>query len=732
MKLDRRSFLSFVIGGAAGTALTPLPWKLMDDSSIWSQMWPWTPVPSDGAYTTTASVCTLCPGGCGIAVRKVDQRAVKIEGLAGHPVNDGGICPLGLSGLQMLYGPTRVSGPMKRTGKRGEGKWAKISWDQAIAEVSDKLTQMRAEGKPEDLAIFNGAGYGTFSALIDRFMSVYGSPNLIRPATARDAYEMALYRMHGQPALVGYDLENADFVISFGSGIIDGWASPVRGIRSKSLWKDRKAPLIQIEPRLSNTAAKADRWLPIKPGTEAALALGLAHVILSEGLYDRSFVESFTNGFEPWRQTVLDGFAPDKVAEITGVNRDLIVALARDFAKARAGVALCGRGRGTTAGSVDEALAVHALNAIVGAINRKGGVWALPEPDYINWPEPERDETSANGMHQARIDGAGSPQFPDARSLPHRFFAAVAEGKAAPRALLVFEDNPLYGQPDTETVRKALERIELVVSFSSMMDETAAYADLILPNHLYLERYDDVAAPVGLNKGLIGLSQPVVSPQHDTRHAGDVLLAVAGAIGAPVADAFAWENFEACLQETLADDWDALKETGFVAKEIQPPQWWEAFNTASGKFEFAGGYQPVAMEGDKGGFPLTLVAYDAMRLAPGATANTPFMTKTVGDDVLKGTDVFVEVNPKTAGAQGLGDGQAALLSTPRGKARVRIHLSEGIMPGLVAMPRGLGHTAYDDYLAGKGANVNTLLGPVEDPASGLDAAWGIQAKLAKA
>jgi anaerobic selenocysteine-containing dehydrogenase len=127
-----------------------------------------------------------------------------------------------------------------------------------------------------------------------------------------------------------------------------------------------------------------------------------------------------------------------------------------------------------------------------------------------------------------------------------------------------------------------------------------------------------------------------------------------------------------------------------------------------------------------------LVPYDAMRIAAGASANTPFMTKTVGDDVLKGKDVFVEINPKTADAAGLGEGRTAVLSTPRGQARVRIHLSEGIMPGLVAMPRGLGHTAYDDYLAGKGVNVNALIGPVEDPASGLDAAWGIQAKLAKA
>ena len=123
MKIDRRSFLSFLIGGAAGTTLSPLPWKLMDDSAIWTQMWPWTPVPEDGESSYVNSVCTLCSGGCGITIRKIDDRAVKIEGMKGYPVNDGGLCLLGLSGLQLLYSPTRVKGPLKRVGKKGEGKW---------------------------------------------------------------------------------------------------------------------------------------------------------------------------------------------------------------------------------------------------------------------------------------------------------------------------------------------------------------------------------------------------------------------------------------------------------------------------------------------------------------------------------------------------------------------------------------------------------------------------------
>ena len=120
MKIDRRSFLSFVIGGAAGTALSPLPWKLTDDFAIWSQNWPWTPVPPNGEVFYVNSACMLCPGGCGITVRKVENRAVKIEGMKDHPVNDGGICPMGVSGLQLLYGPGRVQGPLRRVGSRGE------------------------------------------------------------------------------------------------------------------------------------------------------------------------------------------------------------------------------------------------------------------------------------------------------------------------------------------------------------------------------------------------------------------------------------------------------------------------------------------------------------------------------------------------------------------------------------------------------------------------------------
>ncbi|MBL0700074.1 MAG: molybdopterin-dependent oxidoreductase, partial [Desulfosarcina sp.] len=146
MKIDRRSFLSLIIGGAAGTTLSPLPWKMMDDSAIWTQNWPWTPVPEVGEVTHVDSVCALCPGGCGISVRKVGNRVVKIEGNPEFPVNKGGICSLGLAGPQLLYGHTRIKTPLKRVGKRGENRWEKISGDDAVKEIAEKLGQLRSKG----------------------------------------------------------------------------------------------------------------------------------------------------------------------------------------------------------------------------------------------------------------------------------------------------------------------------------------------------------------------------------------------------------------------------------------------------------------------------------------------------------------------------------------------------------------------------------------------------------
>jgi anaerobic selenocysteine-containing dehydrogenase len=761
MKIDRRSFLSLVIGGAAGIHLTPLPWKLADDSAIWTQTWPWTPVPEDGEASFANSTCTLCPGGCGITVRKIDDRAVKIEGMKGHPVNDGGICILGLAGLQLLYGPTRVGAPLERTGDRGAGKWQEITWEKAVEKVVKKLADLRTKGRPHTVGCMMGTDRGTVAGLFRRFMTVYGSPNFIRTPSMQDSYEFIMDVMHGRPGAAGFDVERADFVLSFGSGIIDGWGSPVRMFRAHSRWRENGGTMIQIEPRLSNTAAKADQWVPIKPGTESVLALGLANVMITRSLYNKRFVDKYTFGFEGWtdrlgkrhkglKDLILAKYNPDEVEAVTGVTVSTILQLARKFAKASRPMAICGRGQGRTPGASGEFMAVHILNALVGRINRPGGVVNVPAPDYINWPAVEMDGTAAKGRKQARIDDARGKTFPYSRYLPSRFFEKIASDRdKAVQALLVSGANPLYTMPDVETVKKAFDRIPFIVSFSSYRDETSEYADLILPNHVYLERYEDVPTPAGYPKPFIGLSRPVVAPLLNTKHVGDTLIAIARKLGGNIAEAFSWESYEDCLKEAFGRSrWNQMIEKGFWSNPAySAPAWRNSFDTASGRLEFAPSnvnngsvglferpehFAPVEPRGEGASYPLVLIPYDIMRLAGGFIGNPPFITKTVGDTVLKGNDSFVELNPKTAGAAGLTEGSTAILTTPKGSAKVKVHLFDGIMPGIVAMPRGLGHTAYDDYLAEKGINFNRLVGPVEDPASGFDTAWGIRAKLTKA
>jgi menaquinone reductase, molybdopterin-binding-like subunit len=738
MKIDRRCFLSLVIGGAAGTALTPLPWKLTDDSSIWSQNWPWTPVVAKGETFYETSACTLCPGGCGITVRMVDDRTIKIEGQTGHPVNDGGVCVLGLSGLQLLYSPNRVTQPMKRTGSRGSGRWEPISWDDAINEVVEKLSELRGNHQPQKVGCITGDRYGTIPELFKRLMTVYGSPNVMTIPSLQDSHQLTTKIMHGSDSMIGYDFENADFILSFGSGLIEGWGSPVRMFKANSGWKENGIEIIQVEPRLSNTAAKSDQWIAIKPGTEAALAMGIMHVMLSEGLYDNNFIEQYASGFSGWKALVMDDYTPEKVFAITGVPAPMIQKLAKKFAGASRPLAVCGRGQGDEPFALNETMAIHALNALVGNLNQPGGVWAVPTPDYIDWPDPALDGVSETGLAALRIDGAGAGKYALTSSLLNRL--PDAESAYSLEALFISNANPYYAMTDARAFQKRMEKIPFVVSFSSYMDETAMHADLILPNHAYLESYQDVPVTAGMPRPLVGLSRPVVEPLFDTMHVGDVIIRIAQELGGSIAEAFPWESYETCLEETLGDKWETLNDEGFwVDEDFQAAAWEDAFTTESGKFEFGNasmdlspGFNALAPEGDEASYPLILIPYDSMRMANDAVTNPPFVMKTVEDTVLKGNVGLVEVNPETAKSLGLSEGSVVHLKTPKGEAKVKVYLYHGVMPGVVAMPKGLGHRTKDRFTAGKGSNIKELMGPVEDQASGLDVAWGIRAKLTKA
>jgi anaerobic selenocysteine-containing dehydrogenase len=278
MKVDRRSFLGLGLGAVAGATVSPAMMKLTDDSSIWTQNWPWTPVPSDGEVTFENSACSLCKGSCGISVRKVGGRAIKIEGQNDHPNNSGGICLHGIAGLQYLYDPARIKTPMKKNGD----KFEPVSWDDAISLVTENLNNIKKQNKTETLACISDKNNGSVSELFKRFLKVFGSNNYYAMSSMDNTWDSTASKMHGKNNSISFDLENSSLILSFGSGLIEGWGSPVHCFKTNAARKKKGVKLLQVEPRLSNTAAGADQWIPIKPGTEADLALGLCHIIIKE------------------------------------------------------------------------------------------------------------------------------------------------------------------------------------------------------------------------------------------------------------------------------------------------------------------------------------------------------------------------------------------------------------------------------------------------------------------
>ena len=804
MKITRRNFIASVVGGVVGIQVTPLPWKLTDDAAIWTQNWPWVPVPATGAVTEEGTVCNLCPGGCGISVRKVEERAVKIEGRTDYPINPGGICPIGMGGLQLLYdNDMRFPGPMKRAGARGQGQFVEITWGEAYDILAARIASLRKAGKPEALAAVDGNFSGTTtSLLIERFMRAVGSPNYVKPASITDTYDMGNLLMMGKSNPIAYDLENSDYILSFGCGLLEGWGAPGRVMNAWGMWHNgnpskRKTKVVQIESRSSNTASKADFWVAPRPGTDGALALGIVHVLIKKKRLDERFLSSFTYGFNDlmsptgekqpgFKTIVLEKYSPNQVERITGVDAETIIAVADGFSKAKAPVAIYGKGKNDLNGSLFEFMAVQSLNAVAGRINKPGGVLLSGSLPLALLPDFDPDDVAKNGLKKPRLDGAGTAEFPFSRSLINQFAAAINKSSKSPiDTLLVFSANPFFTVPDGGAFKEALEKIPFIVSFSPYRDETANMADLILPDHNYLEKMEDLVWPVGLQYPLYGLSRPVVEPINNTQNVGDVVISLSKAVGDETGSAFPWENFEEALQVRAKGLFDAGG--GHVRYDPSDPPWkfkpfgngqkptyasfdemWEAmksggmwyrpvtlasssqplFDTPSGKFEFVsqklqqafpvggveafmGHYKTPKLGVDRSKYPLFMVPYAMINLSGGWIPTPPFLYKTIFETQLLKNESFAAMNPATAAKYKLNQGDRVMVKSPLGQLQVRVNLFEGAMPGVVYMPLGFGHTAYDEYLKDKGVNPNNIVKALNDPVSGYPLWWNTPVKLIK-
>jgi menaquinone reductase, molybdopterin-binding-like subunit len=552
--VSRRGFLRFGAGGALGLATSGVTLRGLSELNV-ALSEEEVRVPH-GPEEWKPSICSLCPAGCGLRVRMIGDRAVKIQGNPLHPVNQGGLCPKGLAALQELYHPDRLRSPMQNDGTRTAPRWREISWDEAMARLVSELTKLRAGGQAHTVALLDRPGNSRRSALLRRFLEAYGSPNYLAPSSGTDALQAAVFLQQGVRQPVAYDLANTRYVLSFGVNLLEGWGSPVTLMKAFGRWRDAApgsgAKFVQVEPRLSPTAAKADEWVALRPGTEATLALGIAYVLIAEGLFDADFVRDRTFGFDDWRDDagrthlgfrsmVRNEYRLNHVAEVTGVPAETILRIGREFSQNRPAIAIGDHQTSTLPGHPYAAMAVHSLNALVGSIDVPGGVLLQP---YVTADPPS---PAASAGDWPRIDAA-----PDLAVGEHhlgRLPEAILSGQPYPiQALLLHQANPVFSEANGADFSRAFEQVPFIASWTAFVDESSAMGDLLLPIATGLERWQDAGSPTAFPHALQGIAPPVLPPRYGSRDSTDVFLSLAAALGGPVAAALPFSTFEQYLR----------------------------------------------------------------------------------------------------------------------------------------------------------------------------------------
>lgn len=556
-KVTRRDFLTTLGVAAGGTALAFAPDAAVKAFQMaWGE--DWVKVPT-GPESWVTSLCRQCPGGCGIRVRMIGDRPTKIEGNPFHPVNRGRLCPKGQAGLLALNDPDRIKGPLKRSLDRGAGKWQEITWDEGVNYLVNWLKELRGKNYAHKLVLMDGDSTGLDTMLLERFLRQFGSPNYINIPNGLDYGTVdAFYLMQGIKDPIVYDMEMANYILSFETDLLQSFWSPVQVMNAFGhvrRGKNIRGKIVQVESRYSVTAAKADAWIPIKPGTEGVLALGIANFIIKEGLYNKDFVAKHTFGFEDWRDQsgverqgyknlVLQQFSPGAVSEITGVPLESILTVAKEFATSGHALAI------GTRGDIYQQMAVHALNALVGNIDEPGGVLTVKSPPVLDLPAPEIDNAARRSLQMPPLASGSSGKFPLADNALSLFVEKVLSGQPYDvDTLLLSNCNPLYSKQQIGGLLQAMSKIPFIVSFSPYMDETTQYADLILPDHTNLEKWQSNVTYTFAGLPVVGIGKPVVTPLYDTKNTGDVIIKIAKGLGSSLAKAFPWKE----SQETVTD-----------------------------------------------------------------------------------------------------------------------------------------------------------------------------------
>jgi anaerobic selenocysteine-containing dehydrogenase len=694
--MDRRNFFKIVstasatvATGACGkkrNALIPL---LVPNEEI-----------APGEESWHPAVCTECAAGCATIARvmegervierngeKFRQRIASIKKLEGNPldpVSGGRLCARGHAALQSLYNPDRVTGPLRRTSDRGKAGFAPHSWEESIAHVADRLKA--SSGDPAKILFLTTPQTVSRSAVIQHFLESISA----QPALACSLADFALERqaaasVFGTDGLPRYDLGNAHYALSVGADFLGGWTSPVYYARQFGHFRQGRpgirGKLVHAESRMSLTAASADEWLPLRPGTEPHFLAAVARILLDEKLARNA------NGLpEPVRNSLLATNLSSTISA-TGIDEKRIRRIARELGESDAPLVIAGASVVHT-NSLHALIAAHYLNLLLGNIDKPGGVF---------------------------------PPFPSIAPPPKT--ANISEALKKARVLLLDGANPAYTLPAASGISAELARLDLIASFGMFLDDSAAYADAVLPTHHPLESEIAVVPAVPVTPVSVAVATPFVRPLYDTRPLAEILAAIAQKMNVtfhPVTPA-------SLVQPLLQPDqsWEQVARDGGLWRNGETAT--APSKPATPGFELRNPH----FEGAPEQFPLLFQPYLSLQYHDGAGANLPWMQELPDPVSSSMWDLPVEIDPRTAARMGIATGDWVRVESPHGSLEAAAYVHPAALPGVVSMAIGEGHTHYGRYASNRGANPISILSPVTDDSGGALAFGATRVRIAR-
>ncbi|MGE5376888.1 MAG: molybdopterin-dependent oxidoreductase [Bacteroidota bacterium] len=695
-KISRRDFLKLATVGATGTAIL----TGCGPASRYVKREPYTKMPEytyNGLSTYYATSCRECAAGCGLIIRTMQGRALKVEGNPKHPLNLGKTCARGQVAVEGLYNPNRVTGPIKH--KRGQAlydnQWdniaANMKWDDAINVVGDALKD------PGGVAFLMGLSPDHLFDLVTDLTTGISAASPIRYGVAstfetRATLSQAAQNLFGQAGLPFFDLGNSDLVISFGANFVEPWLSQVSYNTAYARMRrgnpDRRGYLIQFEPRMSQTASKADMWVPIVPGTEGQVALAIGRLV----------AEARGGTLPP----VFEAVDTKEISQAAGVAMNTLQDVTNRILKAAAPLAIPGGSPLGRENGLATAQAILALNAGNNMIGKQGGV-------YLSPLAPTEDAYHRPASAQEMRD----------------FIGKMKSG--AIKVLFIHGVNPVFELPKSLGFEDALKNVGTVISFATFPDETAVAADYVFPDRHGLESWGYQRVATGSPQPALSGMQPVVTgvyPKdgntelvYDARATADVLIAAAQAIGGAAAKALPYSDEVNFIQSQLeplvgqsGGSFSAPDMNTFFASFQQYGGWWQtasALAAPTAADALAGGLSvPPARFAGEGEF--FLLPFLSPTLGE-AGANKPWLQQLADPTTTVMWNTWVEMNPDTAHKQGIENDDILRIVSEAGQVEAPVYLYPGIRPDTIGMPYGQGHTAYGGYAEGRGANLNNLL-----------------------